>query len=88
MKIKAGFDLCDVCDEKVVVAYGEQNIDFSKVISLNESAAFLWNAVGKEEFTVEQMADILCAEYEVTPETALNDVREMLAQWQEQDLVE
>ncbi|MCF0197196.1 MAG: PqqD family protein, partial [Bacteroidaceae bacterium] len=55
---------------------------------LNESAAFLWNAVGKEEFTVEQMADILCAEYEVTPETALNDVREMLAQWQEQDLVE
>ncbi|MCF0197195.1 MAG: PqqD family protein, partial [Bacteroidaceae bacterium] len=25
MKIKAGFDLCDVCGEKVVVAYGEQN---------------------------------------------------------------
>lgn len=87
MKIKEGFKLSDVCGEKVVVAYGEQHIDFSKVISLNSSAAYLWQAVEGREFTPEEMADLLCKEYEVDRATALADVQNMLAQWAEQGLV-
>ena len=42
MKIKNGFELREVCGENVIIAHGVDNIDFTKVISLNESAAFLW----------------------------------------------
>ena len=42
MRIKKGFELRDVCGEHIIVAYGIENIDFNKVISLNESATYLW----------------------------------------------
>lgn len=29
MRIKEGFELRDVCGEKIVVAHGDRNIDFS-----------------------------------------------------------
>ncbi len=39
MKVKKGFKLRNVCGEYIVVAEGVENIDFSRVISLNDSAA-------------------------------------------------
>jgi hypothetical protein len=60
MRINEGFELRKVCDENVIVAYGRKNIDFSKVISLNESAAYLWNAVIDKEFTCQELAGLLC----------------------------
>ena len=87
MKINEGFELRTVCDENVIVAYGRKNIDFSKVISLNESAAYLWNAVIGKEFTCQELADLLCKEYEVDAQTALNDVNQIAAEWKELGLV-
>jgi hypothetical protein len=87
MKINEGFALRKVCDENVIVAFGRKNIDFSKVISLNESAAYLWNAVVGREFTSQEMADLLCKEYDVDAETALNDVTEMLESWKSVGLI-
>lgn len=42
MKTKIGFNLRQVCGENIIVAEGEENIDFSNIISMNESSAFLW----------------------------------------------
>lgn len=88
MKIKEGFELRNVCGEFIVVAYGEQNIDFSRIISLNESAAMLWNAVLGKDFTPQTLADKLCEEYEVDAETALADAQDIALRWQEAGLVE
>jgi hypothetical protein len=87
MRINEGFELRKVCDENVIVAYGRKNIDFSKVISLNESAAYLWNAVIDKEFTCQELAGLLCKEYEVDAQTALEDVVQMVAEWKEQGLI-
>ena len=87
MKINEGFELRTVCEENVIVAYGRKNIDFSKVISLNESAAYLWNAVVGKEFTCQEMANLLSKEYEVDEQTALADATEMVASWKELGLV-
>ena len=52
MKTKKGFRLRIICGENVVVAEGIENIDFSKIISMNESAAYLWQKVeGLREVT-------------------------------------
>ena len=45
MKIKKGFVLKDICGESIIVAEGKENIDFTKIISMNESSAFLWESV-------------------------------------------
>ena len=47
MKTKPGFTLRDICGEYIIVAEGLENIDFSNIISLNESSAYLWKKVEK-----------------------------------------
>ena len=42
MKRKEGFVLRTVCGEKVIVGEGLGAIDFGKLVSLNETAAWIW----------------------------------------------
>ena len=88
MKIKKGFDLREVCGENIVVAYGRENIDYNKVISLNESAAYLWKAVASKDFTADTLAELLCSEYEVDADTAARDARTLLDEWTKAGLTE
>ncbi|MBR0183344.1 MAG: PqqD family protein [Bacteroidaceae bacterium] len=87
MKIKEGFQLREVCGEYVVVAYGMKNIDFSKVINLNESAADMWKAVVGREFTVEDLKNALLDTYDVSEEQAFADAQRVAAEWKEIGLV-
>ena len=81
--------LREVCGEKVIVGEGLQTINFGKLISLNETAAWLWKK-GAElgDFTAEELADALCQEYEVDKARALADVQQILKTWQETGLIE
>ena len=36
MRIKDGFELREICGEHVILSHGMDNIDFSKIISLND----------------------------------------------------
>ncbi len=84
MRIKDGFELREICGEHVIMSYGLDNIDFSKVISLNETAAFLWKeAVGKGEFGEEELAAALLEAYEVDEDTARKDVAQVVSTWKE-----
>ncbi|MBR1548903.1 MAG: PqqD family protein [Prevotella sp.] len=89
MKQKEGFVLRMVCGEHVIVGEGIGTIDFGKLISLNETAAWLWKkAAEMGDFTVDSLAEALCAEYEVDQAQARADVAKMVAQWQEIGIVE
>ena len=71
MKINEGFELREMCGEHIIIATGVANIDFSKVISLNERAASLWREVEDKEFTPETLAPLLTAKYDIVDATAL-----------------
>ena len=88
MKIKEGFVLRTICGQNVVSGEGTANVNFSKLVSLNDSAAYLFKAVGQEDFTAERLADLLLEEYEVDRETALKDAENLCAQWKEIGIVE
>ena len=88
MKIKEGFVLRTICGQSVVSGEGTANVNFSKLVSLNETAAYLFKAVGNEEFTPERLADLLTKEYEVDRETALKDAETLCAQWKEIGIAE
>ena len=55
MKKKTGFNLRTICGERIIVAEGKENIDFSNIIALNESAAYLWEKAADNEFTAEDL---------------------------------
>ena len=88
MKIKKGFELREVCGEHIIVAYGRENIDFNKVISLNESATFLWKNIVGKDFDADTLAKLLQQEYEVDAETATRDAQALLDEWTKVGLAE
>ena len=63
------------------------DVDITHVYTLNSVAAWLWGEASKGEFTAQPLADALCGKYEVSPEEALRDVEEQLAQWAEYGIV-
>ena len=88
MKTKKGFRLRNICGENVIVAEGIENIDFSRIISMNESAAYLWNKIQSIDFTANTLIDLLLEEYEVSREDAAQDVNQLIEQWQKAGIVE
>lgn len=83
MRLKQGFELRDVCGERVLVAQGLENIDFSHIINLNETAAFLWEKLQGVDFDVETATDLLTGEYDVDKETARADIERLFSNWTE-----
>ncbi len=89
MRIKKGFVLREVCGERVIVGEGLGAINFGRMLALNETAGWLWKqtqAMG--EFTIDQLAEKLCEEYDVTPLEAKADVAEIMAEWQNVGVIE
>ncbi|MBQ7635378.1 MAG: PqqD family protein [Bacteroidaceae bacterium] len=89
MKKKPGFELRDVCGEKLIIAQGIQNLDFSKMINLNETAAFIWERMPADApFTASDAADALVEEYEVERDVAERDAAALLEQLLKEGLIE
>lgn len=88
MRQKKGFRLRNICGENVVVAEGIENIDFSKIISMNESSAYLWEKTVGREFTAEDLCQLLLDEYEVDETTALADAKAVVKQWAEAGIID
>ena len=88
MKIKKGFELREICGEYLIIAHGRENIDFTRVITLNESAADIWNAVIGKSFTVEDMKNAFTELYDVDDNIAMKDSEKLLSQWIEAGLVD
>ena len=88
MKIKEGFILRQICGEYVVVGEGLAQVNFNKMLSLNESAAYLWQEVSGKEFTKEDLVKRLLDKYDVSEERAAADVDKLVAIWLEQGVAE
>ena len=89
MRAKKGFKLRNICGENIIVAEGKENIDFTNIISMNETSAFLWEQIEqKENFDAETLTELLLDNYDVDKETALNDASELIKQWLEAEIIE
>ena len=89
MKVKNGFNLREVCGENIIVAEGDENIDFSNIISMNESSAYLWQEVQKiDNFTIDTLTQLLCEQYEIDEAIAKKDVTTLATQWAAAGIIE
>lgn len=88
MKIIDGFKLRTIGGESVVIGEGMAQINFNKLISLNESAALLWKNVEGKDFSVEDLSRILLENYEVSEDVAKNDSVAIAKAWIEAGIVQ
>jgi hypothetical protein len=88
MKIKEGFTLRPLCGEHIVVGEGLSQVNFNKMLSMNDSAAYLWENVHGKEFSLEDLVTLLTDRYDVSAEQAMKDVKQMIAVWQEHGILE
>lgn len=88
MKTIDGFKLRKLGNEYILVGESMELINFNKMITLNETAAFLWKEAEKGEFDAAKLCKALCAEYDVTPEKAMTDVVATIESWKEAGVIE
>ena len=79
MKTKAGFMRRKLGTQEVGVAVGEASKQFSGIIRLNETGAFLWDLLASGNRTEAELVDALLAEYDVSRELATADVAKFVA---------
>ena len=87
MKLDTGLKLRKIGSHNMIVKAGPEGSDMTEVYSLNDTAAMLWLKAAGIAFTSEMMAGWLCEEYEVSPQTASEDIEEMLVEWRKYGLV-
>ena len=87
MKLTENFVLRQIVGSWVAVAVGQASVDFNGMLRLNDTGVLLWNKLkdGADEKT---LVDALTAEYDVSPETAAQDVQGFLRQLQEAGCLE
>lgn len=88
MKTKKGFKLRTVCGENIIVAEGIENVDFSRIISMNETSAYLWKRIQGIDFDENTLAGLLLEEYEVNEATARSDAKALMEKWLEAGIIE
>ena len=88
MRIKEGFTLRDICGEHVVVGEGLEQVNFNKIISLNESAAWLWEQLQGKDFDERTVTYLLQQHYIVAEEQACVDAARLLRKWEVQGLID
>lgn len=88
MRVKKGFILRTLCGEHIVVGEGLAQVNFNKMLTLNESAAYLWTAVCEKEFTLQDLTDLLTEKYDVTEERAAADAAKVAEVWIREGVVE
>ncbi len=88
MKIKTGFRMRPLGDSFIVTGEGIEQINFNKMISMNATAAFLWESLEGKDFTVQDVKQLLLDEYGIDEEIAARDSAAIVDKWKEAGLIE
>ena len=87
MKIKEEFLLRKIADTYVVVPVGSAVVDFSGLVTLNESGALLFEKLQKGAEESDLVAALL-EEYDVSREIACADVKKFIEKVKDADILE
>ncbi len=87
MHLKEGFKLHQLGNESIVVAEGDASLDYTSIISLNETGAYIWRNIIGKEFDAESITKLLLDEYDVDEATASDDAYAFVESLLEAELV-
>ena len=88
MKIKEGYTIKTIGNERVVIVQGRAGADLTKIISFNAVAEWLWNTSAGSDFTETDVTDLLVKQYAISEEQAIVDTRKWIDQLAKAQLLE
>ena len=70
MKISEKFKVREMAGEHVIIMPGRCGADMTRILALNDSSLYLWEALGGKDFTTGDAAALLLGRYDVDEATA------------------
>lgn len=82
MKRNDEFVLRELADKNVLIPFGKKAVDFNGVITINNTAKFLWEK-SEDEIVPEKLAAALIEEFQIDEATANEAVKVFIEQLKE-----
>lgn len=81
MKKIDGFVMRRLGQDAMIVAESVDLVDFDRIVSLNTSAAYVWESLPDTDFNTQTIANLLLRRYDVEEEIARKDAEELANNW-------
>ena len=78
MKLDKSFERHTFAGENIVVPHNVDNVDFTHLLTLNESATVVWKRMNEGDFEIADLVKALTDAYDVDEEQAQKDVSSIL----------
>lgn len=88
MKIKEQYKVREMAGENVIIMQGKHGSDLTKIISLNQSALYLWNELQGREFDIETVANLIVEQYGIDKSVATTDAERWIEKLRECNIAE
>ena len=88
MRTKKDLVLRPLGDQFILIAEGNAVADFTQMVSMNASSAYLWEAVEGKDFDLAMLADLLVEGYGIAKEQAEHDAAVVLDDWKRIGIME
>ena len=88
MKKIKGFAMRRLGQDAMIVAESVDLIDFDRIVSLNASAAYVWESLPDTDFTFGTITDLLICRYDVEKEEARKDAGDLVDVWLTAGIIE
>lgn len=80
MKISNQYKVREMAGEHIIVMPGRYGVDMTRVVALNATSLYLWEALAEREFDLDEVARLLTENYEIDAETARRDAEKWIEQ--------
>lgn len=80
MKISNQYKVREMAGEHIIVMPGRYGVDMTRVVALNATSLYLWEALAEREFDLDEVARLLTERYEIDAETARRDAEKWIEQ--------
>ena len=87
MKLNPDITLRAIGSRYMIVNNASEEVDFTDIYCLNDTAAWLWKKIGAKEFSEEILTDWLCEAYIVERKIAQSDVEQLVKGWRQHGLI-
>ena len=88
MRTKKDLVLRPLGDQFILVAEGNAVADFTQMVSMNASSAYLWDAVEGKDFDLATLVDLLVEAYGIPKDQAEHDAAVVLDDWKRIGIME
>lgn len=87
MRLRSDLIMRHVANEYMIVDPGQGVVDMSKVYTLNETSAMLWEKLQNKDFTLRDVIGVLLDHYEVNASRAEADAQRFIKSFSEEGLL-